>query len=599
MNHARRSLPFVLTLLLAAWAAPAQDQAVLTAPPPADPRIDAAGRAIATFPPDRHFDHLHMRLEIDIPDMEAKRFSATQTLTLAAIGSVRTRLVLDAREKMKIESVSVGAQAARFRHADGVLAIDMPAPVSPGEQVTMTTKYTADEPAGDGVGLNWFKSRPDHDPPLAAQIHSQGQANWNSYWFPCHDFPNERLTTELIVTVPAEYQVLSNGRKVSDDVTGVRRRVHWLQDKPHPAYLVTLVVGQFDIVDVGGPDSARPGLPMPVYGPPGSADDLRRVFAGTARMVKFYEQYFDEAYPWDQYAQAVVRHFRWGGMENTSASTLNDRVPGSRAGEQDDLIAHELAHQWTGNLLTCKSWEHLWLNEGFATFAEWLWVEETRGPAAYTREVRRALARHAMTNQATAPGSTAMVSHRYTEPDELFTKPDDPYTKGGLVLHMLRRKLGDAVFQTGVRTYVDRFKFQEVETDDFRKVMEEASGESLEGFFQQWTRRPGLPRLNISLTWSDADRTMLADVEQIQTVDGNNPAYEFDLPLHATLPDGSVRELILDVRGRQAQGRFILPERPTGVEVDPALHVAAAKVVRGDLAQKAKPKPADAGAAEP
>jgi len=553
-----------------------------------DPRIDQDGRAAGVWAPPRHFDHLHMRLEIDIPDMESKRFTALQTLKVKAQGSIRSRLVLNAREKVKIEAVTVNGAAAKFAHADGHLTIELPVPANPGEELSVETRYTADEPSREGVGLNWFKGRPDRDPPQAAQIHSQGQAECNSYWFPCHDFPNERLTTELIVTVPEGFEVLSNGRRVADETAAGRRTVHWLQDKPHPNYLVTLVVGQFDSVELGGPESARPGLPMPVFGPPGSKDDLARVFGATPRMVAFFERYFDEPYPWDQYAQVIVRHFRWGGMENTSCSTLNDMAPGSKAGSEDDLISHELAHQWTGNLLTCKTWEHLWLNEGFATLAEWLWIEERDGPEAYTKAVRRALGMHSMTNMASAPAFAPMASNRYVDPDDLFTRPDDVYAKGGLVLHMLRRRLGPEVFRKGVALYIDQHRFSEVETDDLRKALEEVSGESLQRFFDQWTKQPGLPRLNISVEWDEGDKAVVAQIEQTQTINGDNPAFAFALPLHAVMPDGSVRVLDVAVDGKNTAARFVLGSKPKIVEVDPQIHVAAAKITKGGLVKPAR-----------
>ncbi|MBY0308694.1 MAG: M1 family metallopeptidase, partial [Phycisphaerales bacterium] len=430
-----------------------------------------------------------------------------------------------------------------------------------------------------------------------ALVYSQGEADYNSYWFPCHDYPNDKLTTEITVTVDSAYDVVSNGRLVDKKpsapadpkrMTGdaapdggpvasmppaARTTWHWTQDKPHATYLVMLAVGKFDVVDV---NEGRPGVPMPVYGPRGTAETLRKNFKHTPDMVKHFEELFDEPYPWDKYAQVIVRNFRWGGMENTSATTLAEYAVGDGAeGEQDDLISHELCHQWFGDLITCRSWDHLWLNEGWATYGEWLWNGRRHGEDAYYRGARQALGILRLTATRSTPETPAVVSRFYHHPDDNFTKAEDPYKRGGFFIHMLRERLGDDVFWKGVRLYIDRNKFQSVETVDFRKAMEEVSGQSLERFFEQWLYRPGMPTLKVTTRYEDSSRKMTVTVEQTQTIDATRPAYALRLPVYCEFPAEEGKDqpkgrwLYIDTDATSATETFDLPGKPNRVHIDP------------------------------
>ncbi|MCC6676491.1 MAG: M1 family metallopeptidase [Phycisphaerales bacterium] len=555
---------------------------------PKDPRIDENGRSTAVWPVSPQFDHLHMILRLDIPDMGTARLSAIQTLRLSALGRARDRIRLDCAGPV-IEEVRLGRDRIPFTVQDKTLTIELPRPALPGSPFEIQISYSLDFSGSRGNGLTYSAPRksPANDSEKFPQIHSQGEAQWNSTWFPCHDFPNERLTTEMFITVDEAYEVCSNGRLVSRrSGSDGRATWHWLQDKPHANYLVSLVVGKLAVVEVGGPDSARPGLPMPVYTFLGTEDNIRKTFATTPAMIAFFEQKFDEPYPWDKYAQVIIRDFRWGGMENTSATTLF--APAADGGDQDDLISHELGHQWFGDLVTCRSWEHLWLNEGWASMCEALWAEHKAGPEngrrEYLRAIRGFIGGQRASNRGSFPQAPAMASNRYRNPDEAIMKADDVYAKGAMVLHMLRQRLGDEVFTNGTRLYLDRFKFNQAETDDFRRCMEEASGESLERFFREWVYRPGLPRLDIELDWDEPARQLRVQVTQAQTINADNPAYAFSFPLYCKFEDGTGRYVYMSVDSRQTSAVFDLPSKPSGVSTDPNATVLAASVIRKPLA---------------
>lgn len=583
-----------------------------------DPRIDpASGRHLAVWPPSVQFDYRHMTLVIDIPDMGKPFMTATETLTVVPIGSARQMMRLDCGEKIKIRNVTESGREVAFTHEGSVLTLKFGEALKDGATAEVKIEYDCDLAGNAGHGLTWSpgKEKGESETLRSPQLHSQGQAQHNHRWFPCHDFPNERLTTELIVTVEDGYEVSSNGSLVSKGSAGSgRTRWHWRQDQPHANYLVTLVVGKFATVDIGGDVSARPGLPMKVYTAFGTEEQVRSVFADTPAMVAFFEKKFDEPYPWARYDQLIVRDFLFGGMENTSATTLYEAAEN---GDQDDLISHELMHQWFGDLITCKGWAHLWLNEGWASMGEALWREQEAnlieaakaagaadpemtgtigiaarevapaseaGRRAYQKSILGFLTTQRAVNRATAPAYPSLVSNYYRDADETIAKVDDVYAKGALLLHMLRTGLGDEVFTAGVKVYLDRFKFKFAETDDFRKCLEEVSGQSLERFFDQWAMRPGLPRLDVDVEYDEAAKKLKVAVEQVQHVDADNPAYRFTLPVYLKYDHGGYRFVYVDVNAKKVEATFDVARKPLQTSIDPNLTVMAFHRVRKPMA---------------
>jgi aminopeptidase N len=276
-------------------------------------------------------------------------------------------------------------------------------------------------------------------------------------------------------------------------------------------------------------------------------------------------------------------------MENTSATTLYDTAiltaAGHADGDLDGLIAHELAHQWFGDFITCKSWEHIWLNEGFATYFTNLWWEERDGHDAYLGAVLKDFDRVTGADKADAPYQPAMVSKEGKGPGDAFGRAANPYPKGASILHMLRRRLGDDVFFAGIRAYVQKFKLGSVETADFRRVMEDVSGETLERFFGQWCYRPGVPVLNVACDWDAAASELVVRVDQRQTIDGYNPAFAFSLPVWISPKTGAARTERIEVTERTATARFKLPDEPVLVAVDPELDVLAKMTIEQPLAR--------------
>jgi len=551
---------------------------------PSGPFNTHTGRDLLNYPPDRVVDYDHMTLRLLIPDMNSPKATAVQNLRFTPIGTPLSTLTLDAAalDISRVEHVftrreRASRQPLNFTTDGQKLTITFNPPLPPGIPAEIQTTYTITNPRG---GLIWTPETPDW-PGRPAQIHTQGEPQTNSLWFPCHDFPNEKLTTQLVVTVPEGFLVSSNGRLVSRTPTTVAGKpfetFDWLQDTPHVNYLVTLVVGKFDVVDVG-----TPSLPMPVYVPPGRGPDVQATYGKTAEMVAFFGDLLDEPYPWDQYAQLVVWNFGWGGMENTSATTMYDTAilaPDALIDHDlEGLISHELGHQWFGDLVTCNSWEHIWLNEGFATYMTALWFEHSRGIDDYQASIRGNFDSVIGAATGHAPQTPAMVSKVWTAPWEVFRRQNNPYPHGSSILHMLRRKLGDEAFFAGVAEYLNRMHHRSAETNDLRRAMEEVSGESLERFFWQWCERPGVPRLNIHAEWDSAAGELTISIDQTQHIDGYNPAYDLDLPIWLGFDEaGTLRwaKHTIHTEERSARITMHLEAQPITIDIDPHMAVLA------------------------
>ncbi|MEM8836220.1 MAG: M1 family aminopeptidase [Planctomycetota bacterium] len=544
---------------------------------PSELRYDLhTGEDLRNFPPPREADFLSMLLVLRVPDMNDPTFDGAAKFIFTPIGDDLHTLTLDANQ-LEIDSIlSQSDTVAGFSHDGEKLTIRFDPPVKVGFTCDVTIGYAVDDPPD---GLFWTpQSEAWGDRP--AQLHTQGQPQTNSYWFPCHDFPNDRMETEIIISVPEGFVASSNGSLASEPITrNGTSTFHWVQKPNHPAYLVSLIVGKFEIIDVAPEGS---DIPMPVYVPEGMGERVQRTYGNTARMIETYERVFDEPYPWSRYAQLVVHNFGYGGMENTAATTMfGDAILDEKAmldGNLEGLISHEVAHQWFGDLLTCNSWEHLWLNEGFATYLEGIWYEERDGyengylPYVY-RESRGVAERDQL-----EPGSTTfrpgMVSNVYHHPDNTFRRISNPYPKGCSILHMLRAKVGDELFFKSLATYIDRHKFSTVETVDLRRAFEDTTGKSLEHFFEQWCERPGTPRPEITLSWNAESSELRIEVEQTQRINAQHPAFSFDLPIEIySGPGAKPIDLTLPITRRLHERTITLDAEPAMVAVDPSVAV--------------------------
>ena len=523
------------------------------------------------YAPDRDADIVHTKLEIAF-DPEVIAIRGTATHEFEALADGMQRLHIHAGE-LTIDGVTdETGRALAFRHDGEDVFIDLPRPLAFGEPGTVRVAYHGAPRRGI------YFIHPDAGyPSKPYQVWTQGQDEDSRYWFPCFDHPTEKFSSEVVATVPAKYTAISNGALVGrtehDDGSV---SWHWSQEGQHSAYLVTLCVGEFDEIDLGDEP-----VPLRAYVPAGMREIAEHAFGRTARMVEVLSERFGVDYPWEKYAQVVVEDFIFGGMENTSATTLIDIVLyDERAAldfDLDDLVVHELAHQWWGDLVTCREWPHAWLNEGFATWTELLWREEgeSADEAAYERFTMTAEYRAEDGGEYRRP----IVDRRFEEPIDLFDR--HLYQKGGLVLHMLRRELGESAFWRAITTYAERNAGGSVVTEDLRVAIEAATGRNLDWFLDQWVYHAGHPELAVSWSFDEKAKALRVSVKQTQTAGEEMvELFRMGVDVRAVAKDGSEVVERFQIRGREHTFTLALDAEPASVEVDPAGDLLAVQTIK-------------------
>jgi aminopeptidase N len=521
---------------------------------------DASGHR--NYAPDRKIDILHLALEVT-PDFGTRTVTVKTVLRFQPIAIPLRELTLDAVD-LDFSSVTATQPIQAHQVTGQKLIVTFAADLPAGKEVSLTTIHKA-EPS---KGL-YFRTPEMGYKKGETHLFTQGEAIEARHWYPCFDAPNEKFTSEITCRVPEAMTVISNGRLMSEtrESGSGLKAVQWLQDKPHVNYLISLVAGNFKKIEDRYGD-----IEMAFYTLPSAISEAANSFRNTRDVMGFFEREIGVPYPWHKYDQICVNDFVAGGMENTSATTLTDNTLFTEASEtlrsSDGLVAHELAHQWFGDLVTCKDWSHLWLNEGFATFYAHLYdgFHNGRDSMLYGlyRDARGILGR---TND-TVP----IVTRTFESPDSQFSFR--AYQKGSWVLHMLRSQLGESLYRNCVRTYLEQHAYGNVETADLNSVIESLSGRSFDQFFDQWVYHAHHPELEVTYAWDE--KAGLAKVSVTQTQKTSNEVLLFNLPLKVRfkLASGNVDREIR-VSAQSEDFHFPLPSAPVGMRFDPDYTVLA------------------------
>ncbi len=459
-------------------------------------------------------DLVHTKLSLE-PDFKNKELKGTASITLKPHFYPTDSLTLNAKY-MRIEKVGMAivsnkstdnalnktasTNALKYTYDSLFLRIKLDKTYTKDESYTIIIEYTAQPEKCKSEGGTSIKEdkgiyfiNPDSsDKYKPTQIWTQGETEAASCWFPTIDAPNQKTTQEILVTVPDQFRTISNGLLISSEkLPNGKRLDYWKNDKPHSPYLFALVIGDF----VKTKDKWRE-IDVNYYMDPAYAPYAQTVFGHTPEMLEFFSTRLGYIYPWPKFDQVVVHDFVSGAMENTGCVVHFDKLNHNNREHLDntyeDVISHELFHHWFGDLLTCESWSNIPLNESFATYGEYLWNEHKYGRNQADLKFDEFLS--AYLSEA-ADKQVPMIRFYYSKRDDLFDRHS--YQKGGAILHMLRKYVGDEAFFKSLKLYLTRNAYKTVEINDLRMTFEEVTGEDLNWFFNQWFMKEGHPELEV------------------------------------------------------------------------------------------------------
>jgi aminopeptidase N len=460
----------------------------------------------------RLHDLIHTRLEVK-PDWQKQQLNGVATLTLRPYFYPQDTLVLDAKgmDLQSITMVKPGTNALKYVYDGRKIKIAWGKTYTKSDTLTIKIQYTAkpnELPKGGSDAITedkglYFINADGSDPLVPKQLWTQGETQSSSCWFPTIDSPTEKTTQEMYITVDTAYTVLSNGEFIySKKNADGTKTDYWRMDLPHAPYLFMMAVGNFVVTK----DKWR-DMEVNYYMEPKFAPYARAVFGNTPEMIEFYSIKLGVNYPWPKYSQIVVRDFVSGAMENTSATVHFEGLNADDRQMLDDywdgIITHELFHHWFGDLVTCESWSNLPLNESFANYSEYMWAEYKYGIDEADRLAQKEEDEYLSEAE---EKQEPIIRYHYHDKEDMFDAHS--YNKGGRILHMLRKYVGDEAFYKSLNVYLTRKAYQTAEVSDLRMAFEEVTGEDMNWFFNQWFLSPGHPELNITQDYMNGTLTL-------------------------------------------------------------------------------------------
>ncbi len=505
----------------------------------------AVARADRPYAPSREYHLENVRVSLHF-DLDRRIVFGDVTHTLSTLRAGETYLDFDCAD-LTVSSARVNGKNAAFDLRDDKLRVQLAQPAKSGEQFEVELKYEGKPTSG-----LYFILPDKDDPGRAKEIWTQGEAEDTHHYIPIYDYPNDRTTSEMILTVPGDWLTVSNGKLLSvQDAPNGQKIWTWRQSLPVSTYLISFVAGEY----TQKKDTWR-NIPVTYNVPRGMEDTINPTFSHTKEMLDFFSDRFGVAYPWDQYAQTAVDDFVASGMENVSATTLaaRDMVHADLASEKpeaaDGLISHEMTHQWFGDLVTCKDWTNTWLNEGFATFGASLWEEHYYGADASSYRYWR--------DQNTWMQSRELYSIPIVtrDIDDSVEYVGNVYDKAGWVIHMLREQMGDEAFFRALKHYLEANRLQNVVSADLAKAVEESSGTNVDRFFDQWIYGAGAPRFTVRSTYDTAGMKVSLSVKQTQKVEGRVGLFRAPIDVSITTSSG---EKLFPIEVSKADETFTFP----------------------------------------
>jgi aminopeptidase N len=484
-----------------------------------------------------------------------------KSIELDAVGLNFTSVKLDA-----------AGTSLQYKTTPAKVIVTLDKAYQPGDEVSIRFVYTTINPK---KGVYFRDEAQDTSGEFAhsSQIWSQGEAEEARYWFPGFDFPSDKATTEEFITAQPDEVVVGNGEMLGKATNGDGTVTwHYKMAIPHSTYLVSFVIGKYVRMEDKYKD-----IPLGYYVYPGRQSLRKTAFQDTPDMIRSYEQLTGIPFPYNKYDQTIVADFQFGGMENITATTMSDRDISfgdlSANGIVLDLVSHELAHSWFGDLVTCRNWAELWLNEGFATYMEAAYREQRFGRESYMAKIREDAADFII-DETINKKRHPLYDLNARDVDGLFDDPNTTYNKGGAVLHQLREQVGTDAFWKAINIYLSAHKFGNVEATDLRKAMEQTSRQDLGWWFDEWVYSGGAPSLSVTQVWHPRTKSLTVTVTQVQRPDAITPA-AFRLPMDIKITTSAgEQQAKMDVTKRMQVFTYKAPARPSKLEIDPEDKIA-------------------------
>ncbi|MDG2375104.1 MAG: M1 family aminopeptidase [Woeseiaceae bacterium] len=505
------------------------------------------------------FDVEHYRIALTI-EGDTQSFTGETHVSFSSLVDDLDSVMLNTVNFIVSGVIDDRGNSLEFTQDDVSLTIALHRSLEKYEVDTLVIEYAATRIGIDKtVGLD-FRLETETNPQLANSL------NWPigaRYWFPSFDHPSDWASHETIITTRSMNRVVANGSLVSDfvDTESDLRTVHWRQAKPQPTYLYSFAAGPYTILK-----DQHGELPLHYWVYPGDETVGKQAFARTSEIIGYYEDLYGTEFPWVKYDQIIVPGMP-GGAESTSATLLTRNViqqeRDGNNGANDWLLAHEIAHQWWGNMIGFRDWTHAWISESFASDGEYLFILNDGGVEAgalyllsykdsYFKEAHEKYIRPIVTN-------------KWDKPNDMFDRHG--YEKGAVVLNMFREMIGAGTYNRILNRFIAEHAYSNVTTDDFLEMVKEVTGLDYFWFFDQWLFRPGHPVLDVSYVWDAQDKVLTLTVTQIQDTGAGVPIYRLPLNLGITTRKGGKVESVWLTEQSQSFA-FDVTEQPLLVRFD-------------------------------
>ncbi|HET6271751.1 MAG TPA: M1 family aminopeptidase [Bacteroidota bacterium] len=520
---------------------------------------------------ERTFDVLHYKANLEFEFAKGQVFGEA-TITFVPLRQIDS-ISLDAYY-LSIKSVRDEKMNSSlpFRSGDKSVNIRFPKTKSVGDTIRMSIVYNAIPRAG-----MYFHSDPGN--PQKYIVDTYGEGGLHANWLPIYNDVNDKFSTEMLITVPPPYTVISNGKLIETIMKGEGfTTYHWLQTLPHSNYLIALYVGDFE---EGKLAPAFGTIPISYWVPRGRLNEGAYAFRNTTKMVEFFSGRFNYRYPWDKYDQIAVPDYSIGAMEHTGvtghrACVLRDSTAPLDFGPPDftqysgdwsaeATISHELAHHWFGDNLTCRNLSYIWLNESFASYCMMLWDEKSVGRDQLLFDVQ--LAKKHYLNYVKKEHTIRPLEYQNFDNPDIIYNEEHTYLKGAIILHSLRTVLGDEQFFRAMSYYLHKHEFGNVVSDDLKIAIQEATGENIDWFFKQWITGAGHPQLEVSYKFVPERKCIDLSVKQVQPIVEGQGLFTFPVVVTIATRDKTWNEKVLV---KEESVHFVLKcdEKPLMVSFD-------------------------------